>query len=462
MVLNYIQHTDITLRTLSPLHIGNGNKLSSVGDYLVTNHRVCYLDEKRLLIDLDKSGKTTAFTEKLRQFRSGFDFEKSLSELGVSYTDYQTKEIPLNQFGLKVKNNNILYPCVRTQDAKTGALRPYVPGSTLKGLLRTAIVFKYFLDHPSELSHLEDSVERRVEQAKNLRKALSDLWQKIKSDILPEELFQSIRLTDSKPFQETEEVIEYTRRQHFYGVDTEGLGWLSECVCPGVESSFDLTYLSGFRFDKLPKNPKYQKGAFKYLKSTNPRHIFSALNQHSKLLVEQEMDLLKQAPHAASVRDKLLVQLAEYKALIDASDHSYAISRIGKGKTLFFITILPLLSKSLQKKVLQRLLREGSDTIQSRVVTTVDPKLFGWIRLEKEIPPVPLPNNQVAEIIPEKTKLTVLVSGNKQVSFQLNSESFEGVQLIDPYKRKPREGEQITVTVWRLKKDDTINQVKYL
>ncbi|MEL6853401.1 MAG: type III-A CRISPR-associated RAMP protein Csm5, partial [Bacteroidota bacterium] len=144
MALDYIRHTDITLRTLSQVHIGNGDKLSSVGDYLITSKSLYFLDNDRLLRDIEQAGRTADFVKALRAFQTGFDFAGTLEEWGINHGDYHTREIPLHQSGEITTSNNLLYRCVGIPVTDNRYQLPYIPGSTLKGLLRTAIIFQYY------------------------------------------------------------------------------------------------------------------------------------------------------------------------------------------------------------------------------------------------------------------------------------------------------------------------------
>lgn len=144
----------MTLRIVSPTTVADSRVLSPQ-EYIYDNHSrmlyvlndtqwFCYLQKKGLLRDFENKCVKPRLNaiplyewleEKLH--RRGFDVE---SELGTAVK----YKIPAESKPTKEKGNrlNQVVLCMRLCD-----VRVYIPGSTIKGVIRTAILFKLLEEH---------------------------------------------------------------------------------------------------------------------------------------------------------------------------------------------------------------------------------------------------------------------------------------------------------------------------
>lgn len=466
----------ITLTTLSPLHIGSGEELTSVGEYLTTSSHIYFLVYEELMNRLKgKGGKEDYFDEyvqKILHHERGFDFFNVLTKWGIGPTDKELVErsIRLHQDGLDPAANNKLQLCIKTRG------EAYVPGSSIKGLLRMAMIFRFFKERPHELKVIEAEIAEILKKTKPLS-ALKEYWQEREMQwtlkrknkvegLIPERVFQAIRPYDTACVPHEKLVIEQVNRQSFMrelSDVSKGLDWLVECIGKDVELPFELTIL-----------PDFDSADFHYLKSNSPKELFNCLNAHTLALIRQERQLVDVARPDPAIKKALLEQLKTYEDLITAANGDYAIARMGKGKTLFFQTILPLLSDELKNAILD-LIKEkiakkaekeepdGDDGIfpHSRVLTVQDRLMMGWVRLEVKRPEIKLPENQVEGEVQLRTPLEVVVTGLKKVSFLLNGTPYSDVQLVLVHKHQVlAEGQTASVVVGQMSKDGRIIQVK--
>ncbi len=128
----------ITLTPLTPLHIGDGSQLEAY-EYVVVKDRFYRLSLDRLLARLSPTDRESLsrFIERdlvgLRHFvREHFSAEVAEYQAEASPRFQQVYEEKLAQ----VQNQLIVFPFLRSMG------KPLIPGSSLKGALRTAI-----LDH---------------------------------------------------------------------------------------------------------------------------------------------------------------------------------------------------------------------------------------------------------------------------------------------------------------------------
>lgn len=136
-------HThQITLRTVSPVHIGigRGNEWSNYADYVQTSEYLHFIDARKLeecfksdtsLIDEYVQGMRS-----MDNTQSNFRLEDFIrTRLQVSLDDVTRYKIP---FKVNLGKNQIR-PCL------TNAGKPYIAGSTLKGMIRTAVYYQWLM-----------------------------------------------------------------------------------------------------------------------------------------------------------------------------------------------------------------------------------------------------------------------------------------------------------------------------
>ncbi|HMQ89078.1 MAG TPA: type III-A CRISPR-associated RAMP protein Csm5 [Flavilitoribacter sp.] len=182
---------ELRLRTLTPFHIGNGEHLSPL-EYVIGNQTYYRLDEKtfsRFLSGVSpEAPKSFAawITEKYREI-SRFDIEfaghdkefqrqnkkdynQAFSDLRLSATPLafckeENKEEDLLRF---LEREKVIKARVNTRDLvksqvneslKNGLKQPYLPGSSIKGAIRTALLYHWLTQHgkKSEIKKLVES-----------------------------------------------------------------------------------------------------------------------------------------------------------------------------------------------------------------------------------------------------------------------------------------------------------------
>jgi CRISPR type III-A-associated RAMP protein Csm5 len=118
----------IILETLSPVHIGSGEKYSS-SEFLINSNEIIRYDLNKLFLFLDKKEKDI-FMEYLEE--QNFKLEDFVKEKKLSISEAKI-------YSLKSKGE---IPNEIREHIKTG-LKGYIPGSSLKGAIRTAILIGF-------------------------------------------------------------------------------------------------------------------------------------------------------------------------------------------------------------------------------------------------------------------------------------------------------------------------------
>ena len=510
----------VNIETLSPLHIGNGNQLSSIGEFVTQKSEICFVNNDKFNAALIAHDKRDDFVELVLTENIKLDFGKKLLEWGIDWeNDLIDRRIPLHQNMLDVTNNNILHQCIKTKQ------EAYIPGSTLKGVVRTAILHGLLNAHTDILKEVDKRIAEILEHAlenvqnnpddnkwKTINGALSeikDYWQSVESKILPNRVFQSIRPEDSDNINSLNLCVEQVSRSHFFEEHTEGVDWLEECVSTGAQAQTMLTIAPMYTNADF-KSKRSSPHDFEFLRKGNIQQLITYLNMMSKTILDQEERLLQASSKTESSkfrRSSLLSQASDLKQHLIQCDENKneALIRIGKGKTVFVNTILPLLSNQTLDTYTNLIADTGEKNYpKTRVVTCKDSLAKGWVKLTFEQMDVDLPDidkrfnearaslsskeiikekdestpveqednenfeikwydNQIKHIQQSETQLTAQYLGDKKVCFRLNGHEMNNIQLVLAYpKQFIKKGSKLRVVVQGLKKDGTIYQVKMM
>lgn len=135
------------LQTVTPVHVGSGEILNHIDG--------CYADGKWYHIDLDKvlvhpSTDLNALTSEMSQ--RGFRWERYLQQHNSDLAEFSAYNLPCPQSPEEVEIREAI---------KTLGNRPYIPGSTLKGAIRTALLGEI-------LSESDDIYEKSLSQLETL------------------------------------------------------------------------------------------------------------------------------------------------------------------------------------------------------------------------------------------------------------------------------------------------------
>lgn len=138
------------LQTVTPVHIGSGETLNHIDG--------CYANGRWYRIDLDKilahpSTDLNALTSEMAQ--RDFRWERHLQQHNADLTELSAYTLPCPQSPEEVEIREAI---------KSVGNRPYIPGSTLKGAIRTALLGEILSEsddvYGKSLSQLETLIDR--------------------------------------------------------------------------------------------------------------------------------------------------------------------------------------------------------------------------------------------------------------------------------------------------------------
>jgi CRISPR-associated protein Csm5 len=132
------------LRTITSIHVSSGNKLQKTFDFMVFGDRLNVLSFDKFLASLTE--KESSLLEKLIEKENYENIYRDINKPIESYSKYSLRLLANNNDKPREISEHI-----KTILNKKGDYGAYIPGSTVKGFIRFAILFKI-------LSHEANSV----------------------------------------------------------------------------------------------------------------------------------------------------------------------------------------------------------------------------------------------------------------------------------------------------------------
>ncbi len=429
----------VIISTISPLHIGDGLKITSVGEYVCTNNTIRIIDQEHLLALLKSKGIYNDYITFILNYAEQTHIWDFFVKNGIEKDIRYTREIKLNAETFNPESNNILESAINTGGKK------YIPGSSLKGAIRNLV----FADLIARDSELKEDIEQIILQEEKLH-FISNKIEATEDEWLQQD-FHHFRVEDSVPIDDDFVSIEVSKRVHLFGVKTEGLDNLRECINKDAKLN-SLINISDERLNDY----------FGNLKTNGITELFQVINRITELFIDFEINLLKAS--GESISKEILHQLKNLKILINNAKGEYAILRLGKGKTYLYQVILPVLSEAAQKKVLELLFHDEEkrrNFPHTRVLNDSN-EMFGWVKLS--LPGFTIDedssfNNHIEPIIKDETKLIAYFLEEKEVCFKYKGIFYPSIQLVNKFKKVFPKGKEIEVTVHQVTNQGKINQV---
>jgi len=178
------------IKTLTPVHIGSGSKLTRM-DFIVRNGKVIVLNTPELFRALE--GK-------------GCDMIKIVDELSYRSLDDLAKDFDIDAMNFKLYEARLVGSAASeiSEQIKSGR-KPYIPGSSIKGAIRTAILW-YIVKNDRFLLNfaikcLEDLARGRI-TSKVLKETDDRLEKKVFGKDPRKDFMRALKVTDSTSFSE--------------------------------------------------------------------------------------------------------------------------------------------------------------------------------------------------------------------------------------------------------------------
>jgi len=351
----------IKLTTLTPVSIGDGGRRSPLTDYIFGGNNIQYINQeafsKQLLskgvevIDRYMNEVAEVIGSNRNDFLRGFLEKETIEDTSTFIT-----QKPVACYG--IKNACDILTIVKNYGA------PYVPGSSLKGAIKTAILYHWMMTNGhSEVEKVKSNIEKgryflkRIIEDDIENKVFGNIRKRGRMD------FSLFRITDTTTINQDGFCIYNTHRLHLDSVtDSEPKGQMAAAF-QGINLVSDTKDDQGqneiievakeaikpetvlfFDIDMIKNNVEHISFANNYLKGmlyNNPlRNLFSVINEFSLDHITFELATIQ------SIKEKSIRQILKpYEAFLNSKrefilktiqgGNEKAIMVVGSGKTYF-------------------------------------------------------------------------------------------------------------------------------
>lgn len=360
-----VKPLNVHIETVTPVNIGNGEKLSPYSDYIFDDGKIYFLDHRKVEQAIarleDSDAVMDEYVERIMAQSSSepYSLKKFFQEHRIDYKKLHHFSVPTSA--------DIKYEEIH-ESIKSGS-QLYIPGSSIKGAIRTALLFHHRIDKGYTVQQAIEHVTKQKIFANG-----ADVFGKYDKDVL-----KYLHISDTNLLPSENRVIVKTIR---YDLEKQ------KSAVPVTLEAIPASEHLSFRLQSKAQNQKlnnefhdlYQKEDYQ-----GEKNILHKLNSFTKHILENELEVLEGLKDS-SLSDVLTLYRKLYQTAENfEKDRSGAVMRIGSGKTFYDNTILSMFTwkdqQSLLKKMRQRTRKPFPKTrsvIQSNGI--IDSTL-GWLYL---------------------------------------------------------------------------------
>lgn len=341
----------MNLTTLAPVFVGTdeGSDLSPVTDFIFNNGKVQLINQRKFELLLSKDDKlVNEFVSEIKNKSYSFNLKNFIENKLNTSIEELTKAI-IEVEGLLGSNT------IKTFISTSG--KPFIPGSSIKGSIRTAIIYNFLV----EADEGKKIVEKLIDSAKKRHKELEDLLTKKQRERLSDNDFKNFKSLESYKSNEKEFSKTYNELRLFkdytYGHDfrhiqisdtrTFNLSDTKITELPRIYLTKDDNKTSQWKQvlkENVSKeftltiNPSIKDGYLLRINSNSCKSLFSMINNFSKDTIEFELSMYDTFSGNKAVENKLKGSKSFYESIlkiINQSENDFAVIRVGGGKTYF-------------------------------------------------------------------------------------------------------------------------------
>lgn len=330
-----------TIKTLTPVHVGSGNDLLADFDFINLDGKVVILDERKILQHIGEAN----MHQWLNTLDQGTGMYQLLSSGGKVPTADGVGKRALtcnaNKMPTTGEGRN-----VTVKEQISTLQRPYFPGSSIKGAVRTALFTHFVIEDDNDFYDEKDDRDNNINLI-NYKKQYDD------SKINKRHFGNDPNHDILRLIQVGDVMFEYTECELAKSINLTNKGWefkdriqqYIECVPQGQTSQIRFNFN-----EKLAKNAlkttltkKVRRNGrnewIDYLlfdedKIEKVKNVFSIINQHTLQVLEHELEFWEDDSYPNTVADyieKLRDIATSVRELVNSKSNDACILRMAWG-----------------------------------------------------------------------------------------------------------------------------------
>lgn len=326
----------IVIKTLTPIHIGNGRVLNKNIDYVYFSNNqsqqkiLAVLDINKIAQKIDASKMPNWISCILKKEDILKLIFPNKQHNNISLTDVQSISHRIIQVKDSSENRSQFY-----EHIYNAQLQPYIPGSSLKGAITTAILANLFR---KESEIVNQNLFRKQNGTDNLNLNSSQLIELVSGDQKNTQMFRFLQITDAT-FENTQVMMINAYSQSNSGWENyENISQWTECIPSNqvakcrIRTLDDIT--SSYHSESKKEIEQILHKNHIYIKDY--KALVKEINTHTKHLLEKEIQIMKEQDEAclANYIDNLERQMEE----LEKCQENECILRLGKYMGYQFIT----------------------------------------------------------------------------------------------------------------------------
>jgi len=357
--------TRLRITTLTPVTIGSGAELSPYADYLIDKGLICFIDKKKMVEKIMQKGDSYldlyvyGVANGMDNNRSEFDLKSFLlnNKIVQSVDEVISSCCPLTgNFNSKLPIKGII---------KSPTAKPYFPGSSIKGALKTVLMYNWLKTN----KNADETIEKVINEGSFdwLEKQFEYKEDENTKNIIRKNVIQQV--TDSDVLPEDANIV----------VDCERKVPLRfECIAKNQTTEFELTLENNKWEDLAEQANKYAEDALEreFALVENNKNI----NFYYNFLADIEERIIKAENNVAYIR--IGFGKGYYLNSLGIAIYDYVSQ---EGRKELYGKFENFINKQFAKKDKYGNIQEIdlADFPKTRLFVTKTQEPLGWIKIEK-------------------------------------------------------------------------------
>ena len=319
----------LNIQTLTPLHIGSGRELGHNFDYLRFDNEIAVTDSEKILGVLG--------SENIGQWVSAIDRgEKILPILQRRKNDLTAADVAQRILQIKDQPSNGI---IKEQLHLGSPLRPILPGSSIKGSIRTALLTQLIYENPNFVQTPANLGRQRGGRFEYKDAAIMAQYvapnERNRSQPEPRtDLFRLLRIGDAYFDTQTCVVQNNIINQlgKGWGVKDRGTSYW-ECIPKAAASQFSLQIPAD-----LIQQMKKERKSLAQSDYLTPANLMETINQHTLALINAEIQFWEAEGEPLAIGNYLDLIDEVYKIGEKCNTQNECILRVGAANGWDFMT----------------------------------------------------------------------------------------------------------------------------